>query len=63
MSARPLRLFLDVCCSFRLVQDLKSFFAIDYPDTEIIHLAKSFSRGTDDAVWLSQLGPEWIVVT
>lgn len=63
MSARPLRLFLDECCSFRLVQDLKSFFAIDYPDTEIIHLAKSFSRGTDDAVWLSQLGPEWIVVT
>ncbi len=63
MSSRGLRLFLDECCSSRLVEDLRGFFAIDYPDTEIIHLAKSFPRGTDDSVWLSQLDPEWIVVT
>lgn len=63
MSKRPLRLFLDECCSSRLVEDLKGFFEIDYPGTEIIHLGKSFPRGTDDSVWLSQLDPEWIVVT
>ena len=63
MSGRPLRLFLDECCSSRLVEDLKGFFAIDYPGTEIIHLGKSFPLGTDDSVWLSQLDPDWIVVT
>jgi hypothetical protein len=63
VSDQRLRLFLDECCSSRLVDDLKEFFALDYPDTEIIHLSKSFPRGTDDSVWLSKIDPEWIVVT
>jgi len=63
VNDQRLRLFLDECCSSRLVDDLKEFFAIDYPDTEIMHLTKSFPRGTDDSVWLSKIDPDWIVVT
>jgi hypothetical protein len=60
-----MRLYFDECCSKRFKDDLRAFFAEDFPDLEVSHVLDYYDSGTGDSTWLKPLqeDPSIIVVT
>ena len=60
-----MRLYFDECTSRRLARELKTFYAVDYPDLEMAHVLDFYDPGTGDSTWLQPLQEDrsWIVIT
>jgi len=59
------RFLFDECYSTGLRDELKLFYALDYPLFEYHHVIDDYSPATDDRTWLEPLKDEkdWIVIT
>jgi hypothetical protein len=59
------RFLFDECYSPGLRDELREFFANDFPNFEYRHVLDSYAASTDDRTWLQPLRDEkhWIVIT
>jgi len=60
-----MQLYFDECCSIRFKEDLRAFFAADFPDLRVVHVLDYYDPGTGDSTWLKPLQEDQslIVVT
>src|SRR5205807_2540867 len=60
-----MQLYFDECCSSALGRELKTLFAVDEPDLDIVHVRQFYNEGTGDSTWLKSLADNksWIVIT
>jgi len=60
-----MKLYFDECCSRRLAKEIKSFYAVDYPDLTTCHVLDFYDPATADSTWLEPLQEDrsWIVIT
>ncbi len=65
MISALVRFLFDECYSPGLRDELRQFFATDFPKFEYHHVLDNYAKSTDDRTWLQPLRDEkhWIVIT
>ena len=63
--SQPLKLFLDECCSKRLVKIINGAYLEDYPELQTKHQSDFWNPGTKDSQWIPILAQEkdWDILT
>jgi hypothetical protein len=62
--SEPIKLLLDECLGWPLVESINSFLSWDLPPPTIRHLFSYFKAGTCDSVWIPAVADEgWIILT
>jgi PIN like domain len=57
-----MQLYFDECCSKRFKDDLRAFFAEDFPDLRVSHVLDHYNPGTGDSTWLKPLEDKSVIV-